>query len=1051
MRNLTKTIVAVSLITSTNAYALGIGEIKLHSALNQNLDAEIALFASAGESASNIQVKLAPPAKFDAAGVPWSYFLSKIRFTPVTKADGSIVVKLSSSEALKEPFLNFLIEVSWPNGNQYREFTVLVDPPASYQHQVTPAISAPTIAAKTETRLVTPEDYRQPATFINSGARNPLPAVPSNNEPITEYGPVQRTDTLWSIANRVRPANVSTAQMAVAIFHANPDAFAKPNINTLRSGEMLSIPEAEVALQISHRKALTEFKQQRQAYQQEARQTQIAKRPVVKPAPPPARVNAEEVEAAQPPEAKTESLAAKPLAATPPKQTNASEPKVETDSKPGKQLTLEPPAESAVVEKDALAHAGSGMETSQADAALAAATAAKQQALAKEEQAFEQRFQKIEEQLLMMEKMLALKNAQLASMEQNSKAPIAQDLNSKATPADNLAALAPQPQVAPAPEIKTASTPPPAAIVTPPAPTPAVPPPVNLAVADSSSYYYLVAGGFSTLLLGALGFMWWRKRQAVYEEDLDDMLSTSSQMHFDNEGEEVFKPAKYEQNAAYDVGMVSESAFLSEFTPSEFDAFDPSQTEIDPISEADVYLAYGRYQQAEDLMRQAIIDQPDRNECKLKLLEIFYVNENKLAFDNYVQELLQQGKQNDLVFWDKVVEMANVLSPGTEELLKPATFTNSPNSVNENVDFNKNIFSINFADDATDNNAQDEANAVNLNSNAATLDALNDEDAEKDNSSLDFDIKLLTQNKQLSPEVDTDDSSTPQLKKDDNALDFDLSLFLSNNDDAQPEAPASEPMEDPNAIDFDFSAFAAPESQIETLEFNSPEPPPELTHQITETKSDIETLDFNFDDFSSKIEMENPSLSSITDFSDNLTLASDAIDVDNEYDLSVDSTFEEIDLNDFDFIAPKEPKTPDNSPSIAAESNLPQELEGFDFDFTLNDLHNDSNDSNYDLTSEDELGDFDFSLESLLADHKQEPAIPENTELNSIASPALAADNVSVDDLTDGSDSLETKINLANAYIDMGDIEAAKAIAETLLQGSKKQKKAGRDILAKIS
>ena len=1046
MRNLTKTIVAVSLLTSTSAYALGIGEIKLHSALNQNLDAEIALFASTGESVSNIQVRLAPPAKFDAAGVPWSYFLSKIRFTPVTKADGSIVVKLSSSEALKEPFLNFLIEVSWPNGNQYREFTVLVDPPASYQHSVTPAVaSAPTSISKAETRLVTPEDYRQPATSINSRASAPLPAVQSNNEPITEYGPVQRTDTLWSIANRVRPANVSTAQMAVAIFHANPDAFAKPNINTLRSGEMLSIPEADVALEISHRKALTEFKQQRKAFQQEARQAQIAKRPQVKPAPEQARVNAEEVEATQPPAPKPEAVAAKPINPTPPKQADASEPKLEVDVKPGKQLTLEPPAESAVVEKDALANAGNGLESQQAAAALAAATAAKEQALAKEEQAFEQRFQKIEEQLLMMEKMLALKNAQLAAIDPNAKSPIAQDLNSKAAPADNLATLAPQPQVAPTPELKPASAPP--AIVTPPAPTAAVPPPVDLAVVDSSSSYYLVAGGFSTLLLGALGFLWWRKRQAVYEEDLDDMLSTSSQMHFDNEGEEAFKPAKYEQNAAYDVGMVSESAFLSEFTPSEFDAFDPSQTEIDPISEADVYLAYGRYQQAEDLMRQAIIDQPDRNECKLKLLEIFYVNENKVAFDTYVQELLQQGKQNDLVFWDKVVEMANVLSPGTDELLKPATFTNSPNAATENDDFNKNIFSINYADVKPDP-VEPEAIDLNFNASAAALDALSEENEEKDNSSLDFDIKLLTQNKQLSPEVDSDDLSSPHAKKDENALDFDLSLFLGNKE-AQTEAPASEPFEDPNAIDFDFSAFAEPESQVETLEFNSPELPAELSNPIAEIKSDIETLDFNFDDFSSKIEMENPPLNSITDFSDNLSLSSDPIDTDNEYDLSVDSTFEEIDLNDFDFIAPKELKTAESLNSITTESNLPQELEGFDFDFTLDDLQNDSNDSNYDLTSEEELGDFDFSLESLLADQKEE--LPETTELEPLAPTVLTADNTSVDDLTDGSGSLETKINLANAYIDMGDLEAAKAIADTLLQGSKKQKKAGREILAKIT
>ena len=116
-----------------------------------------------------------------------------------------------------------------------------------------------------------------------------------------------------------------------------------------------------------------------------------------------------------------------------------------------------------------------------------------------------------------------------------------------------------------------------------------------------------------------------------------------------------------DDSSSYDVGTVGESSFLSEFTPSDFDAFDLDQNEVDPISEADVYLAYGRYQQAEDLMRQAIEDQPDRDECKLKLLEIFYANENKTEFEAYVKELIQQGKNKNAAFWSKVTEMGREL------------------------------------------------------------------------------------------------------------------------------------------------------------------------------------------------------------------------------------------------------------------------------------------------------------------------------------------------------------------------------------------------------
>ncbi|MDD1607274.1 MAG: hypothetical protein LUQ18_01995, partial [Methylococcaceae bacterium] len=146
MRNLTKTLAILSLLTPVVGYPLGIGDFKLHSALNQNLNAEIPLTLSAGENAADIKVSLAPAAKFDEAGVPWTYFLSKIKFQTVIGSNGSVVIKVSSKEALKEPFLNLLVEVSWPKGSLYREFTVLIDPPSTYKSPV--PIVTPVAAGK---------------------------------------------------------------------------------------------------------------------------------------------------------------------------------------------------------------------------------------------------------------------------------------------------------------------------------------------------------------------------------------------------------------------------------------------------------------------------------------------------------------------------------------------------------------------------------------------------------------------------------------------------------------------------------------------------------------------------------------------------------------------------------------------------------------------------------------------------------------------------------------------------------------------------------------
>ncbi|MCK5924370.1 MAG: hypothetical protein KAG10_00600, partial [Methylococcales bacterium] len=134
MRNLTKAFAAVSLLAPVTSYSLGVGSIRLHSSLNQKFRAEIPLIVSAAERKNfkSIKVRLAPPGKFDAAGIKWNYFLSKIRFRTRKKSNGSVVIQLSSSAPLKEPFLDFLIQVNSPSGKIYREFTVLIDPPKTY-------------------------------------------------------------------------------------------------------------------------------------------------------------------------------------------------------------------------------------------------------------------------------------------------------------------------------------------------------------------------------------------------------------------------------------------------------------------------------------------------------------------------------------------------------------------------------------------------------------------------------------------------------------------------------------------------------------------------------------------------------------------------------------------------------------------------------------------------------------------------------------------------------------------------------------------------------
>ena len=187
VKHLTKTLAVVSLLAPITAQPLGIGDIELHSALNQKLNAEIRLHLAPNENPADISVRLASPEKFDKAGIPWNYVLSKIKFKPVVQSDGSIVIKVTSREVLAEPFLDFLLEVVWPQGSQFREFTVLLDPPEGYRPPVIPAVT------RTPYQVEPLEDYKKPVQKPITTKRKAAPTkIASNITPQTptsgEYG-----------------------------------------------------------------------------------------------------------------------------------------------------------------------------------------------------------------------------------------------------------------------------------------------------------------------------------------------------------------------------------------------------------------------------------------------------------------------------------------------------------------------------------------------------------------------------------------------------------------------------------------------------------------------------------------------------------------------------------------------------------------------------------------------------------------------------------------------------------------------------------------------
>ncbi|MFA6163891.1 MAG: FimV/HubP family polar landmark protein [Methylobacter sp.] len=601
MRNLTKTIAVVSLLAPASGHPLGIGDIKLHSALNQNLDAEISLVVSAGENPSDIKVNLAPFDKFDEAGVPWTIFLSKIKFEPVVSHNGSVVIKLSSKEAVKEPFLDFLLEVSWPKGSLYREFTMLVDPPSVYKEATIP--------------VSTSAESDEPAPVF--APQQPVLQTSEQNgvDSAGEYGPTTRTDTLWSIAERAsKQSNVSAKQMMIAIYETNPHAFYEKNMYALTAGKTLKIPEREVILKLSRNQATAEFNRQTKAWKNRtapAAETTVAKTDVVD----------SQLTLVAPIEAP---VAADNVVVAPGKEQVTAE-NIADDAS---QKTPE-----AVDTKGASDDSASGAVS--ADATLQNKVAA------------------LEKQMAMMQELIALKDQQLAALQNQARpVPVAQEKVAQTAPVEvavdsSVDQSTTAPQSIEKPEAQAAIQ-------------------LEPEVSDSSSSYYLVAGGIGTGVLALLGWLWWWKRKVDEVVNTESMFASSIMIKMPEADEIPPAPMIAENSAVYDVGTVGESSFLIEFTPSDFDSFETDHNEIDPISEADVYLAYGRYQQAEELIRHAIKDQPDRNECKLKLLEIFYANENKKAFEDYANELAEAGKKEDAEFWEKVTEMGREICPDSK-------------------------------------------------------------------------------------------------------------------------------------------------------------------------------------------------------------------------------------------------------------------------------------------------------------------------------------------------------------------------------------------------
>lgn len=270
MRTTVKWVFVPTLITLLSPYqagALVLGEIKQNSYLNQPLDARIRVLPDQAGELDAVHISLASKSDYEKAGIEHRTPPDLIKFKLVEGKDGIPVIELTSREPIKEPLLDILLEVTWPNGHLMREYTVFLDPPAATREAAVPA-EAPTSGVSGE-KAVGGQAVPQQATATTA----PTQAITTRTIAPTltrdSYGPTMRPDTLWPIAMAVRPdPSVSIPQVMLAMVKKNPEAFYNNNVNELKAGYILRIPDKALINQVSQADADREVKLQYRRWMQ---------------------------------------------------------------------------------------------------------------------------------------------------------------------------------------------------------------------------------------------------------------------------------------------------------------------------------------------------------------------------------------------------------------------------------------------------------------------------------------------------------------------------------------------------------------------------------------------------------------------------------------------------------------------------------------------------------------------------------------------------------------------------------------------------------------
>lgn len=600
------------LAVSTRIHALGLGEIEVRSALNEPLNAVVTLTSATDQQLKTLKVSIASREAFSRAGISRPLLLSEFEFTAERNAAGTPVIRISTDGPVREPYLDFLLDAAWPSGRLLRHYTILIDPPVTMPatRPVTVApVTPPPPRAATPPQPVPPAPRPAPVTAPPA----PVAAAPAPQTTSAAYGPVRRNETLWTVASRLRPgSDISMEQMMLALQRANPNAFMRNNINNLRAGAVLEVPSRDEILAISPAEARNETRRQHAEWSD--RRSQPAEQPteaVADAAPAPEPV----------PEARLQLVAPE-------------DELVEGTAVPGESGAPDTGAESA----DAVA-ALAAADVLRQELALANEEAEAGQAQAEELQS---RVSELESQLADMQRLLELKDEQLATIQAGltdptggeADTPSSLDENADSTVAAETGESSRTSDTAGGDAEEQAT-----AVEETPAGQP-------LGLVDRMMNNPMLTGLGVVVAMVLGGIIWAGTRQRRSDDLFSDEPTLESQMA------SVTKAAQKREPVG-----ISDKAMLGETATAE-----AQMTETDPVKEADIFLAYGRIQQAEDVILEGLERDPANRDLKLKLMEVYHAGGNTESFNSQAQSFRNLVDEDD-PNWQKIAVMGYEMSP----------------------------------------------------------------------------------------------------------------------------------------------------------------------------------------------------------------------------------------------------------------------------------------------------------------------------------------------------------------------------------------------------